>query len=68
MTLPQDTSRLQSRMSAAVHEHWMAFLLEGILLVVLGLAAMIVPPLASFGRHHLSRLDVSHQRVSQALR
>lgn len=47
MTLPQDTSRLQSRMRAAVHEHWMAFLLEGILLVVLGLAAMIVPPIAS---------------------
>src|SRR3954454_23471012 len=47
MTLPQDTSRLQSRMRAAVHEHWMAFLIEGILLVVLGLAAMIVPPIAS---------------------
>src|SRR5438552_19010382 len=47
MTLPQDTSRLQSRMRAAVHEHWMAFLIEGILLVVLGLAAMIVPPVAS---------------------
>jgi uncharacterized membrane protein HdeD (DUF308 family) len=34
-------------MSAAVREHWKAFLFEGILLVVLGLAAMIVPPLAS---------------------
>jgi uncharacterized membrane protein HdeD (DUF308 family) len=34
-------------MSAAVREHWMAFLIEGILLVILGLAAMIVPPLAS---------------------
>ena len=47
MTLPQDTTRLQSEMRAAVHEHWKAFLIEGILLVVLGLAAMIVPPLAS---------------------
>jgi uncharacterized membrane protein HdeD (DUF308 family) len=47
MTLPQDFTKLQSEMSAAVREHWKAFLFEGILLVVLGLAAMIVPPLAS---------------------
>jgi uncharacterized membrane protein HdeD (DUF308 family) len=47
MTLPQDIGNLQSKMSEAVREHWKAFLVEGILLVVLGLAAMIVPPLAS---------------------
>src|SRR5947199_10697633 len=47
MTLPPDATRLQSGMRAAVHEHWKAFLIEGILLVILGLAAMIVPPLAS---------------------
>jgi uncharacterized membrane protein HdeD (DUF308 family) len=47
MTLPQDIASLQSKMNAAVREHWKAFLIEGILLVVLGLAAMIVPPLAS---------------------
>jgi uncharacterized membrane protein HdeD (DUF308 family) len=47
MTLPQDITNLQSKMSAAVREHWRAFLFEGILLVILGLAAMIVPPLAS---------------------
>src|SRR2546430_10663891 len=47
MTLPQDVTRMQSEMRAAVREHWQAFLIEGILLVVLGLAAMIVPPLAS---------------------
>jgi uncharacterized membrane protein HdeD (DUF308 family) len=47
MTLPQDITTLQSKMSAAVREHWKAFLFEGILLVILGLAAMIVPPLAS---------------------
>jgi uncharacterized membrane protein HdeD (DUF308 family) len=46
-TSPRDITRLQSEMSAAVREHWMAFLIEGILLVILGLAAMIVPPLAS---------------------
>src|SRR5438067_5221912 len=47
MTFPQDTTRLQSEMRAAVREHWKAFLIEGILLVILGLAAMILPPLAS---------------------
>jgi uncharacterized membrane protein HdeD (DUF308 family) len=51
MTLPQDAnqdlSKLQSKMSATVREHWKAFLIEGILLVILGLAAIIVPPLAS---------------------
>jgi uncharacterized membrane protein HdeD (DUF308 family) len=57
MTLPQDTlpqetrhndtGRLQSNAAAAVRAHWKAFLIEGILLVVLGLGAMILPPLAS---------------------
>ena len=47
MTLPQDIERLQSDMRAAVREHWKAFLIEGILLVLLGLAAIILPPLAS---------------------
>ena len=55
MTLPQDTPQgiphditaLQAKVSAAVRAHWKAFLIEGILLVILGLAAMIVPPLAS---------------------
>ena len=46
MTLPQDITNLQSKMSAAVREHWKAFLFEGILLAILGLAAIIVPPLA----------------------
>jgi uncharacterized membrane protein HdeD (DUF308 family) len=47
MTLPDELSKLRSKMNAAVREHWKAFLFEGILLAVLGLAAMIVPPLAS---------------------
>jgi len=51
MTLPQDSppdiGKLQSEMNAAVKAHWKAFLFEGIVLALLGLAAMIVPPLAS---------------------
>jgi len=47
MTLQQDLPSIQAKVSAAIREHWKAFLFEGILLVILGLAAMIVPPLAS---------------------
>jgi uncharacterized membrane protein HdeD (DUF308 family) len=47
MTLPDQLNKLQSKVNAAVREHWKAFLFEGILLSVIGLAAMIVPPLAS---------------------
>lgn len=47
MTSPEDFSRLQSAMSQTVKAHWKAFLFEGILLAVLGVAALILPPLAS---------------------
>src|SRR3984893_16786596 len=47
MTLPNEINKLRSEMSATVKAHWKAFLFEGILLAVLGLAAMVVPPLAS---------------------
>ena len=47
MTSPEDLSRLQSVMSQTVKAHWKAFLFEGILLAVLGIAALILPPLAS---------------------
>ena len=44
---PPDIAKLQSAMSAAVKTHWKAFLFEGIVLALLGLAAMLLPPLAS---------------------
>ena len=47
MTSPEDFSRLQSVMSRTVKTHWKAFLFEGILLAVLGVGALILPPLAS---------------------
>lgn len=47
MTLPHDLSELQARMREAVRQHWKAFLAEGILLAVMGLAALIVPQVAS---------------------
>jgi uncharacterized membrane protein HdeD (DUF308 family) len=46
MTLPQNLEELQARMREAVRQHWKAFLIEGILLAVLGLAAIVLPQLA----------------------
>jgi uncharacterized membrane protein HdeD (DUF308 family) len=44
---PLNVTALQSRMIAAVRAHWKAFLVEGILLALLGLGAIVIPPLAS---------------------
>lgn len=38
-------SQAQAALTKSLHEHWRLFLFEGILLVVLGLAAVVVPPL-----------------------
>ena len=45
-TMPS-MSELQSRLSQAVREHWKLFLIEGIILVILGILAILVPPLAT---------------------
>ncbi|MBR0715515.1 HdeD family acid-resistance protein [Bradyrhizobium liaoningense] len=47
MTSPEDFPSLQSAMNRAVKQNWKAFLFEGILLAILGIAALILPPLAS---------------------
>jgi uncharacterized membrane protein HdeD (DUF308 family) len=38
---------LQGRVAASLHEHWKLFLIEGIILIVLGLIAIVVPPIAT---------------------
>ena len=47
MMTSQNIAGLGDSIRAAVQLHWKAFLIEGILLVVLGLGAIMVPPLAS---------------------
>ena len=47
MTLPHDLNELQARMREAVRQHWKAFLVEGIVLAIMGVAAVIVPQVAS---------------------
>ena len=42
-----DMGRLQQALAQAVRDHWMLFLIEGIVLVVLGVLAILVPMVAT---------------------
>jgi uncharacterized membrane protein HdeD (DUF308 family) len=42
-----DEAGMQRAVAGAIHEHWMLFLVEGVVLVLLGLAAIIVPVVAT---------------------
>src|SRR5262249_50393658 len=46
-TNPVDIEQFRQAVAASVREHWKMFLAEGIILVVLGLIAIIIPPIAS---------------------
>lgn len=49
MTLnPQpDAERIGRAFASAIHAHWVLFLVEGIILVILGAAAILLPPIAT---------------------
>jgi uncharacterized membrane protein HdeD (DUF308 family) len=48
MTLSQpDLDQLRRQVRIALHDHWRFYLIEGIVLVILGAAAVIVPPIAT---------------------
>jgi uncharacterized membrane protein HdeD (DUF308 family) len=42
-----DIARVQRAVANALHEHWKLYLIEGIVLVLLGVAAIVLPPLAT---------------------
>jgi uncharacterized membrane protein HdeD (DUF308 family) len=46
-TTESEARDIRSAVSAAIHRHWGLFLLEGILLIVLGSLAVLVPAVAS---------------------
>jgi uncharacterized membrane protein HdeD (DUF308 family) len=39
--------RVQSAVTTSLHDHWVLFLIEGIVLVILGMAAIVIPPIAT---------------------
>lgn len=49
MSVDQPTNEVTigQALESAVREHWVLFLIEGIVLVILGIAAILVPPLAT---------------------
>jgi uncharacterized membrane protein HdeD (DUF308 family) len=48
MTMNQpDMDQIQRAVATSLHEHWVLFLVEGIVLVVLGLIAIALPPIAT---------------------
>ena len=44
---PNDAAGMQRAVANAIHEHWKLFLIEGIVLIILGMAAILVPPIAT---------------------
>jgi uncharacterized membrane protein HdeD (DUF308 family) len=44
-----DFGQMRRSLKTSMHEHWMLVLVEGIVLLVLGLAAIVIPPLATLG-------------------
>jgi uncharacterized membrane protein HdeD (DUF308 family) len=47
MNRPTDEQGIETAVSGAIRAHWKLFLIEGIVLVVLGFAAILVPPIAT---------------------
>jgi uncharacterized membrane protein HdeD (DUF308 family) len=42
-----DIEKIQRGVAISLHKHWVLFLVEGIILVILGLAAIVIPPIAT---------------------
>ncbi|HEU4660587.1 MAG TPA: HdeD family acid-resistance protein [Pseudolabrys sp.] len=46
-TIDPDVARVQRAVAGVLHEHWILFLIEGVVLIVLGATAIALPPLAT---------------------
>jgi uncharacterized membrane protein HdeD (DUF308 family) len=44
---PNDAAGIERAVASAIHEHWMLFLIEGIVLLILGIAAILLPVVAT---------------------
>jgi len=47
MNQTTDVERVAAAVSATINKHWVLFLVEGILLTVLGMLAILLPAVAS---------------------
>lgn len=49
MTSTNQPTSFGAAVTRAMHEHWLLFVVEGIVLLILGALAIVVPPLATLG-------------------
>jgi uncharacterized membrane protein HdeD (DUF308 family) len=42
-----DIAKIQTAVANALHQHWKLYLFEGVLLIVMGLIAIVIPPIAT---------------------
>jgi uncharacterized membrane protein HdeD (DUF308 family) len=47
MSTPPNIGEVQRAVARSLHEHWVLFLVEGVVLLVLGATAIVIPPLAT---------------------
>jgi uncharacterized membrane protein HdeD (DUF308 family) len=47
MNQPADEQGIERAVASAIHAHWKLFLIEGIILIILGVAAIVVPVIAT---------------------
>ena len=45
---PEDLNKIRAAVTTSLHEHWGLFLSEGIILVILGITALVLPAVATF--------------------
>jgi uncharacterized membrane protein HdeD (DUF308 family) len=45
--MSMDASRLQQAVAQSIRDHWVLFLVEGVILVILGVLAIVIPPIAT---------------------
>ena len=46
-TIPPSVEGLRSAIVKSIHDHWLFYFIEGLVLIILGVLAVVVPPLAS---------------------
>src|SRR5947209_8542248 len=49
MSMNQPDARLSAEFEQSIRKHWLLFVVEGAVLLLLGLLAVLVPPLATIG-------------------
>jgi uncharacterized membrane protein HdeD (DUF308 family) len=47
MSTHPDFGRLQTAVAQSIHDHWVLYMVEGVILVLLGLLAILLPPIAT---------------------